>query len=72
MRPMWSANMIYKGAHLTILAGLNAQLSIIKAKLQGKEYFNAEQQYNSLIDSNEELLAILVEMSAKLDKIRTF
>lgn len=72
MRPMWSPNMIYKGAHLVILAAMNAQLAIIKARVEGKEYFNTEQQYKTLIDSNEELLSVLIEMTAKLDKIRTY
>ncbi len=71
-RPMWSPNLIYKGAHLVTLTALNAQLAIIKARVTAEEYFEIEQNYEQITDANKTLLSKLISETARLNNLRTF
>ncbi len=65
MRPMWSPNLVIRGAELLQRAALNANLALIKlGNIDGEEYFDQITQYYG------QILRELVTQTAARDRVR--
>jgi len=67
MKPMWSPNLIYKGADLIMKAALNAQLALINLKVG-----TGDEDYGIIMDNTEKLMNEIIDQEAAGQKVRTY
>ena len=67
MKPMWSPNLIYKGADLIMKAALNAQLALINLKIGA-----GDEDYGIIMDNTKKLMNEIIDQEATGQKVRTY